>query len=52
MEKKITNKQKFEMIHDVLLDENMLDLAEFINEEIAKLDRKAAKAKERKARRA
>lgn len=50
MEKKITNKQKFEMIHDVLLDENMLDLAEFINEEIAKLDRKAAKAKETAAK--
>ena len=50
MEKRITNKEKFEQVRNILVDANANDLADFIDEEIAKLDRKAAKAKETAAK--
>lgn len=50
MEKRITNKEKFELVRNILIDANANDLADFIDEEIAKLDRKAAKAKETAAK--
>lgn len=50
MTAKITNKEKFEQVREALTEANLLDLADFITEEIAKLDRKAAKAKETAAK--
>lgn len=52
MEKKITKKEYFEMVAEIVEGsgaENKEELMEFINKQVEALDKKAAKAKERAA---